>query len=106
MQVKNNDIRAILKVARHRFNVFTLSECLVCSKKFKDMRQTIDPTRNNYKEFTEKQKTEKVLHMIEHFEQEIRAHIKRNKDGTAFKCLLVRKVTMLLNQINNKSKLC
>ena len=92
MQVKNNDIQAILKVSRRRFNIFTLFECLVCNKKFKDMRQTIDRTRNNYKGLIDEQKTEKALHMIEHFEQELRTHIKRNKDGTAFLCLLVRKL--------------
>ena len=92
MQVENNDIQAILKVSRRRFNIFSLFECLVCSKKFKDLRPTIDHTRNNYKESTDVQKTEKLLHMIEHFEQELRTHIKRNKDGTAFLCLLVRKL--------------
>ena len=97
MQVKNNDIQAILKVSRRRFNIFTLFECLVCNKRFKDMRQTIDRTRNNYKGLIDEQKTEKALHMIEHFEQELRTHIKRNKDGTAFLCLLVRKITILLN---------
>ena len=61
------------------------------------MRQTIDRTRNNYKGLIDEQKTEKALHMIEHFEQELRTHIKRNKDGTAFLCLLVRKITILLN---------
>ena len=61
------------------------------------MRQTIDHTRSNYKEFTDEEKTEKTLHMIEHFEQELRTHVKRNKDETAFLCLLVRKITILLN---------
>ena len=81
------------------FDIYNLTECIVCKSNFNDIRKNIEPTRNSFDGVMNETKTEIILHMIKHFDQEIRHHIRTNKNGPSFICLLVRKPERLLTNL-------
>ena len=74
----------------HPFDLSTLSQCTICKITFNNTREYKDFNSNSKCEISKETKTEKVLHMISHFDQDILKSIKKNKDGTSYQCLLVR----------------